>query len=189
MYMEKKYKIIIRINIILLAVCAFLILGLFSIRKISSVKKDTRRALIERQLMECSELVTIKYNYSDVITIKKSSLFAKSYSLVKYSGVIRAGIPDPQYAEFRFQGKTIEVILPEAKVLGNEIVSQEVFDEQQSIFVPIRTQEVFDEIEVSRSLMEEAAVNEGLLKEARAHAESLLRTVLHSAGFESVIFY
>lgn len=184
-------KVILRVVTIIILAGIFLIGGNYLWKKWTQVTIERKNALVERSLISCSELVTVKYKYSDIVTIKKSNIFSKSYSIIRYSGIIRAGIENIEYTEFKLSpdGKSVEIILPDVTILGNELVEQSVFDEQQSIFVPIRTQEIFDEIETSRELMEETAISEGLLREARIQAENLVRTVLLSAGFESVVVW
>ena len=68
----------------------------FGRKKITEVKLAKKYMRIERQLVLCRELVTVKLRYSEIVSIKKSGALgvAKSYSIVKYSGVARAGIAD-----------------------------------------------------------------------------------------------
>lgn len=150
---------------------------------------ETKYALVDKQLSYCQELVTLKYRYSDISTIKKSSGFTRSYSLVKYSGIIRAGIADVTHITYDVSTdeKTIVLTVPEAEILGNEIVKQEVFDESSSIFKPITTKEVFDEIKRSQDETCQDLIAEGLLDEARAYAINILTQFMHSVGFEEVI--
>ena len=158
--------------------------------KFFEVDKETKTALVEQQLSYCQELVTAKYRYSDIITIKKAAGFAKSYSIIKYTGLIRAGIADftDVYYELSADEKTVTLRMPKAEVLGNDIVKQEVFDEKQSIFVPITTQEVFDELDAARQIALEDMLAEGILNDAQEYAKKIIRQFLIAAGFEEVIF-
>ena len=63
----------------------------FGRKKITEVKLAKKYMRIERQLVLCRELVTVKLRYSEIVSIKKRSALgvAKSYSIVKYSGVAR----------------------------------------------------------------------------------------------------
>ena len=111
--------------------------GYFGLKRFTTVKTENKLALVDRQLSYCQELVTAKYRYSDIITMKKTSGFAKSYSIIKYTGLIRAGLADITDVSYSvsLDGKTITLTVPAAEILGNEIVSQSVFDEKQSVFV------------------------------------------------------
>ena len=83
--------------------------------------------------------------------------------------------------------KSIVITLPPVEILGNDIVSQEVFDEQQSVFVPITLEEVFNEIEKSREDALDEIKSEGIMQEAKEYARKVVRQFMLSAGFEDVI--
>lgn len=169
--------------------------GYFGLKKLKAnflaAEIEKRYASVSKQLVSCSELVTMKMKYTDIITIKKKTMLSKSYSIVKYSGIIRAGVPNIEDADFRISddGNTLEIILPDVAILGNEISYQEVFDEQRSIFIPISTQEIFEEIETSKNLMTEQAINDGILTDARIQSEKIVRGIMLAIGFENVIIY
>ena len=181
-------KIILRIvTIVVIA----LILGAaawFGLKKFTTVKYENKYALVDKQLSYCQELVTAKYRYSDIITLKKAAGWAKSYSIIKYTGVVRAGIADITDVSYSISldGKTITLEVPPAEVLGNEIVSQSVFDEKQSIFVPISTQDIFDEIDKAKAEALEDMIAEGVLDEAREYAVRIIRQFMLALGFEEV---
>ena len=64
--------------------------------------------------------------------------------------------------------------------------SQEVFDERQSIFVPITTQEIFDEISVAMADYALSAERKGLVKEADDRLTELVSAAVKGFGFETV---
>lgn len=177
-------RVIVSVVIVLLLLCG----GYFGFKRFGIVRTEIKLALVDRQLSYCQELVTAKYRYSDIITLKKSSGFAKSYSIIKYTGLIRAGIADITDVSYSvsLDGKTITLTVPPAEILGNEIVSQGVFDEKQSIWVPISTQEVFDEIEKAKAEAVEDMVAEGVLDEARDYAVRVITQFMLALGFEDV---
>lgn len=181
-------KVILRIVTIILIAAILCAAGFFGYKKTTTVKFEDKIALVDRQLSFCQELVTAKYRYSDIITLKKSMGFAKSYSIVKYTGIIRVGIADFTDISYNvsFDGKKITLKVPPAELLGNDLLSQEVFDEKQSIFVPITTQEIFDEIEEARKDAAEDMIAEGVLDEARTYAVSIITQFMYALGFEEV---
>ena len=174
--------------IILLAIFAGA--SYFAITKLTKVEKESKFAMIDKQLSYCQELVTAKYRYSDIVTIKKTSGFAKSYSIIKYNGLLRVGIADFTDISYKLSldGKTVKIKLPEAEILGNDILKQEVFDEKNSIFVPISTQEIFDEIDNARFQTQEDMLAEGILEDAELYAQQIIRQFLLSLGFEKIVF-
>lgn len=181
-------KIVVRIVVAILLLSAFAFGINFAVKKITRVTMEGKSALVTKQLSYCQELVTAKYRYSDIITLKKSAGFAKSYSIVKFSGILRVGIADitDVFYDISKDGKKLTVKMPPMEILGNDLVSQEVFDEKQSIFIPITTQEIFDEIEEARKQFAEDSVAEGILQEAGVYAEKIIRQMMMACGFESV---
>ena len=181
-------RILLRIVTIIVVAAIVLGAGYFAFNRFAGVKTENKLALVDRQLSYCQELVTAKYRYSDIITLKKTSGFAKSYSIIKYTGIIRAGIADITDVSYSvsLDGKTITLSVPAAEVLGNEIVSQSVFDEKQSIFVPISTQEVFDEIEKAKAEALEDMIADGVLDEAREYSFRIITQFMLALGFEEV---
>ena len=113
---------------------------------------------------------------------------AKSYSIVKFSGVIRCGIENLGDSRMYIDqdGKGITLRIPVAKVLGNDIQEIAVFDEQQSIFVPITTQEVLDQVDFAREDTLQKALDSGILAESEQQARSLLTTILSNMGFQQI---
>ena len=181
-------KIILRVVTILVIVLVLACGGYFGLKRFTTVKYDNKIALVDKQLSYCQELVTAKYRYSDIITLKKAAGWAKSYSIIKYTGVVRAGIADITDVSYSvsIDGKSITLNVPAAEVLGNEIVSQSVFDEKQSIFVPISTQEIFDEIDHAKDEALEDMIAEGVLDEAREYAVRIITQFMYALGFEEV---
>ena len=189
---QKKSSVVVKIilRIVTILVIAFLLLvgAYFGYKRFTVVKSENKTALVDRQLSFCQELVTAKYRYSDIITLKKTSGFAKSYSIIKYTGVVRAGLADFTDISYSISldGKSITLNVPEAEILGNEIVSQSVFDEKKSVFVPISTQEIFDEIEKAKAEAIEDMIAEGVLEEAREYAIRVITQFMLALGFEEV---
>lgn len=180
----------ILLRIVTIVVIALIVLGggYFGFRRFTTVKSESKLALVDRQLSYCQELVTAKYRYSDIITLKKSAGFSKSYSIIKYTGLVRAGLADITDVSYSvsLDGKTITLSVPKAEVLGNEIVSQSVFDEKQSVFVPISTQEIFDEIDKAKDQAVEDMIAEGILEDARTYAVRIITQFMLALGFEEV---
>ena len=181
-------KIILRVVTIFVLVLVLAGGSYLSLKRFMTVKTENKLALVDRQLSYCQELVTAKYRYSDIITLKKAAGWAKSYSIVKYTGLVRAGLADITDVSYSvsIDGKSITLSVPAAEVLGNEIVSQSVFDEKQSIFVPISTQEIFDEIERAKAEALEDMIAEGVLEEARDYAVRVITQFMLALGFEEV---
>lgn len=176
------------ITITVLAVAVFLIVSTHIKRTFFTEKKEIHEAMVTQQLLSVQELITQKYRYSDIITLKKSLGFSKSYSIIKFTGVIRAGIENISSASFEISSDktSISIKLPRSAVLGNEIIDQSVFDEKRSVFVPITTQEIFDEIDSVRNSIAEEILGEGFLDEADREAQRFVSQMMYALGFETV---
>ena len=92
--------------------------------------------------------------------------------------------------DFRFDEfkKTIYIRLPQPEVIGNELTKLEIFDEKQSIFVPITTQEIFDEIENAKNETTADLLADGILEDSKEYAQRIISQFMNSLGFENVIF-
>ena len=181
-------KVVLRIVTILVLLGALFFTSRLTFAKILKVTVAKKHALVERELAEVAELTLFKMRYSDIATIKKKNMLAKAYSIVRYVGTVRAGIASISETEIYISedGKIIDVILPHSEILGNDITSQEVFDEQRSIFLPITVQEIFDEIDAAKQQVAEELLGEGLLEESDARAQKLVRQMLSKLNFSEI---
>ena len=181
-------KVTLRITTILVLLCALFFCSRFAFAKVLKVSVARKHALVERDLAEVAELTLYKMRYSDIATIKKKNIIAKAYSIVRYVGTVRAGINSITATEIYISedGKAIDVILPRSEILGNDITSQEIFDEQRSIFLPITTQEIFDEISNAKEEVVNDLLNEGILEETDERARKLVHQMLARFNFEEI---
>ena len=187
-------KVVVRlvtiVTLVLLATFVFVVLSTHIKRTYFTEKKEVHEAMVTRQLLSVQELITQKYRYSDIITLKKSLGFTKSYSIVKFTGIIRAGISDVSKITFKiydsYSGRLIKIKIPKAEILGNEIAEQSVFDEKRSVFVPITTQEIFEEIDAVRNSIAEEIVDQGFLEEANSTAQKTIIQMMYALGFDKV---
>ena len=179
---------LLRVAAILILVAAILFGAKIAGDKLFQARVQNRRASVERELAECAELVLYKMRYSDIITIKKKGAISKAFSIVRYSGVLRAGIENIRDSEIIISdgGRKLLVKIPPCVLLGNDIASQEVFDEQQRLFTRIGTQEIFDQIEIAKREAADEILADGLLDDADARAKQVVSALLKPLGFESV---
>ncbi len=189
--MKKAVKILIKIAVILAAAAVLAAAAYFGWKKLTSIQIEKKRVSVSNQIEKVAELTVYKNTYSDIVSIKKSAVagLAKSYSIVKYTGVIRAGIQDASRIKLDFSedGKTVKALIPHSEILGNGIIEQEVFDEKQNIFIPITTEEIFTEIEKGMELSEERIIHSGFLSEADLRSKELVTVFLMTAGYQNVI--
>lgn len=159
-------------------------------KKLTAISIYSNRSLISGELKNCQELSTLKYAYSEIVSIKKTRIagLAKAFSIVRYSGVVRVGIRDFGQAQIDVSAtkKKAHVKLPRCEILSNDITDLEVFDEVRSVFVPISTQEIFDLINESRSEKEMSLIDSGILEEAQERSANLTKSILSALGFSDI---
>lgn len=173
--------------VVLLIVLGFLVFqaGIYIKEKLAISTFQARSAMVNKELLKCAELCTIKANYCDIVTIKKNVFFAKSYSIVRYNGVARAGIQDISNIQAIISEdlNSITIKMPSCELLSNDITAIEMFDESANIFVNITKDEVFAEIQKSRNFAAEELIQTGLIQDANTHAKALLDQVFSAMGF------
>ncbi|MCR4822846.1 MAG: DUF4230 domain-containing protein [Treponema sp.] len=183
-------KILIKIFLIALIISGLFLGGKFGWKKLGEIQTEKKSAIVFRELERCAELVTIKNTYSDIISIKKTRIagLAKSISIIKYTGIIRAGIMDLSSAQIKIsnRGKDVEVKLPPVEVLSNDVSNIEVFDENKSIFVSVTVKDIMDEIRINRESASAQILESGFLEEGKEQAKKIIESLLYASGFENV---
>lgn len=101
--------------------------------------------------------------------------FTQSKYVYSYDVIIKAGI-DFSRVKWSVSGNTITVSLPEVKILSNEIDqdSLKVYHEEESIFCKISLADNNEAMKELKANAAKDAVENGLLEEARAGAETML---------------
>lgn len=186
--MKKIVKLILRMAIIFCVLIAMFFAAKISFSKFTQIQIEKKRVAVERNLLASAELVLYKMRYSDMLVVKKRQGFSSAKSFVRYSGILRAGIEDISQSEISVSsdGKKLFVKIPSCVLLGNEICSQEIFDERQGFFTKITTQEIFEEIEWAKNNAAQEILADGLLSDADARAALVIRQLLLPIGFEDV---
>lgn len=101
--------------------------------------------------------------------------FTQSKYIYSYDIQIKAGL-DFEEIEWEVNGSTIEVRLPETKILSSEIDldSFKVYLEDESIYREITLEEDNEALKSMKQSAEDDAVANGLLENARSNAETIL---------------
>ncbi len=145
--------------------------------------------VLESQLTEIAELATVSYHYTNMAQFENSNdfygvkiPFTTKRFILSYNGEIKAGIDLSQVA-VQVEGTVVEVQLPPSKILAHEIdeESVEVFDEKSSIFNPLHVKEFADFQADQKDIMEQKALDGGLLQEAAERARSSVRLLLEQS--------
>lgn len=179
----KKFTLIKIIILIVLAVVIF-IAGMMQMKK--NMTPDITSELINNRLEDAKELTTLKYHYTNMGQFQNQSDFygwkvpftTKSF-IVSYDGVINAGV-DLKDARINVTGKRIQITLPRSKILSHEIYedSLQVFLEKDSIFNPIKISDYNDFSMDQKKVVEEKAIDKGLLTEADKKSKEAIKDIL-----------
>lgn len=165
---------IVGVVIVLVVICA-IALGVRSY--ISSDSKTTKIGFedigeLATQTAYCTE-VNVTDTSRELFGMKIP--FTQSKYIYSYDIEIKAGF-DFTEIEWDVKESTIEVKLPEAKILSSEVDldSLEVYHEDESIFRQISLEENNDAVAQLKETAEKDAIANGLLDNARENAETIL---------------
>lgn len=182
-----KFKIILLLIVIL---STMLLLSSFTVK--NNLEKNCQS--ITEKLISVSELSTVKYNYSNVISIKDSLKFKdftipfteKSFVL-KYSGFITAGV-DLSKAEVSITNNNLLVILPPSIILNHNINEEEIFiyDEKSSAFNKLNINDMLKEIVAEKEKTEKALIDDGFLEKVDSDTMKFLQGFLIELGYKKV---
>lgn len=179
----KKFTLIKIIILIVLAAVIF-IAGMMQMKK--NLTPSITSELINNRLEDAKELTTLKYHYTNMGQFQNQSDFygwkvpftTKSF-IVSYDGVINAGV-DLDGTMVKVTGKKVQIMIPHAKILSHEIYEEslQVFLEKDSIFNPIKISDYNDFSMDQKQVVEEKAIDKGLLTEADKKSEEAIKDIL-----------
>ena len=153
-------------------------------------KIELREENLEELFASASELVTLKYYYTNAADLEKyRELFGMRVPLTTnrtvftYDGVINAGIDlsDIIFDEIDNEKKTIHITLPYPKVISNELdmSSFEYYDVKNSVFTSISPEEVTYKIDELKQMQEDELKQKGgFYDSVTDNAENVLRNIL-----------
>lgn len=137
-------------------------------------------------LNEITELNVLEYKYSKVgkfensLSINEWTIpLTKKDFLLTYSGELKAGV---NLEEVKIDLKTDKIIvhLPSVEITSNVIDEEsiEVYDENSNIFNPIKVSDYTKFATSQKDLVEEEAIEDGLLSEASTKAVNVVKNLL-----------
>jgi len=150
--------------------------------------------LISERLSKISELSTIKYNYSNILSIKNSIKykdylipFTEKSFIIKYSGYIKAGV-DLKDLDITNNNEKIIITLKKSKIIDHVINSEDLFvyDEKSSMFNKLSMQDMIDVLSEEKKKVEVSLLKTGFLDGANANAKLLMEGILLDMGFKNV---
>lgn len=187
---RKKFnkQLILLIIIICVTICSY-ILYKFN----NDTYKDNTTVL--NTITKVIELNTVKYNYSNVITVQKDKSFKnikipftnKSF-IIKYNGIIKGGIESQDIDIVKNTGNEIYIEIDQCRILDHYIDDENiyVYDASNSIFNKLEAQEVLDELNASKKEYEQKIINEGFMEEIKNITKVSLVNMLENIGYQEI---
>ncbi|MBE5961409.1 MAG: DUF4230 domain-containing protein [Lachnospiraceae bacterium] len=142
--------------------------------------------ILHQQMEQIGELATVSYFYTNMGKFEDAlQLFDRDVPLTKksftisYDGVIKAGVKLSEVG-VSVAGNEIIIEIPQATIVSNDIDMESVvvYDEKSSIFNGLSTEDVTSFLNKQNILIEEKAMNNGILDTARQNAMSTLKLLI-----------
>lgn len=181
----RRFKKFLGVLVIILGLLAVAFIGGHYLGKQDSQTEITSE-LVGNRLEQAKELTTTKYFYTNTASFENQRKFynwnlpftTKKF-IVSYDGVIHVGI-DLSAIDVKVQDQTIDVTLPEVKILSHDIDSDsvKVFDEEASIFNKMTVDDYANFTNEQKKASEEAK-DKGLLEAAKQNTERTIKEILN----------
>lgn len=183
--------------LILLPILILVITGSYFIHKFKSnqnIYKDTDRVM--NTISQVLDLSTVKYKYTNVITVKKDKSinemkipFTEKSFIIKYNGIINGGVKPEDIKIVKNNGESIQIQIDKCEILDHYIDSDNiyVYDVKSSMFNKLEIQEVLDDINKYKKEYEEKALKEGLMEEIKRSTKTSIQNMLKNIGYKNVV--
>ena len=185
----KKVPVLLFFFIILASGALFI----FNELKKESTYKDSTK--IMDTLSQVLDISTVKYNYSNIVEIKKDKSinnikipFTEKTFIIKYNGVINGGVKPEEIEIINNNEDEICIEINKCQILDHYIDDENiyVYDIKNSIFNKLETQEVLDDISSIKNDYENKVINEGFLEEVKENTKVSLENILNEIGYSIV---
>ena len=185
----KKVPVLLFFFIILASGALFI----FNELKKESTYKDSTK--IMDTLSQVLDISTVKYNYSNIVEIKKDKSinnikipFTEKTFIIKYNGVINGGVKPEDIEIINNNEDEICIEINKCQILDHYIDDENiyVYDIKNSIFNKLETQEVLDDISSIKNDYENKVINEGFLEEVKENTKVSLENILNEIGYSIV---
>ncbi len=192
--LQKRKKI--KILLILLPIAILGITVFCSIHRYKNnqnIYKDTTKVM--DTISQVLDINTVKYNYSNVITVKKDKSvnevkipFTEKSFVVKYNGVVNAGVKPENINVLKNDGKDITIEVEKCEILDHYIDDDNfyIYDIKSSIFNKLKFQEIIDDVNKYKKEYENKLIEEGFMEEVKNNTKLSIENILKNIGYKSV---
>lgn len=183
--------------LILFLFLILLISGIYFISnkyKKESIYKDNIKVI--NTLSQVLDISTVKYNYSNIVEIKKDKSisnikipFTEKSFIIKYNGIINGGVKPEDIEVVSNTGDEILIEIKKCQILDHYIDDENiyVYDIKNSIFNKLDIQEALDEISNCKKEYEEKIISEGFMEEIQKNTKVSIENILKGIGYKEVV--
>ncbi len=182
---------------ILLAFSILLISGTYFItHKYNKESMYSDNIKVINTLSQVLDISTVKYNYSNIVEIKKDKSisdikipFTEKSFIIKYNGVINGGVKPEDIDVISNNGDKIVIEVKKCQILDHYIDDENiyVYDVKSSIFNKLDIQEVLDDISNCKKQYEEKIISEGFMEEIQTNTKVSIENILKGIGYNDVV--
>lgn len=193
MQKRKKFKkVTVLLPIILIVITISYVSVKFKSEK--NLYEDNTRVI--DTISQVLDLNTVKYNYSNIVTVKKDKSindikipFTEKSFIIKYNGTINGGIKPEDLKVTKNTGNKIFIEVKQCRILDHYIDDKNmyVYDVKNSIFNKVEVQEVLKDLNKYKTEYEKKIVNEGFMDEVKSNTKSSLENLLKNMGYKEVV--
>ncbi len=184
------YRLLVLILIAIIAIYFFVFR-----KKFIGVNKEERVDNLKASIEDIGDLVTVEYNYTDILTYKDSLTLMdmkipftdKSY-IIKYNGYIKAGIDLSKAVVKDVSDTKVELEVPKATITDSVLdeKSMVILDQKNNIFNPLDLGDYQETLKKELNARELKAKKDGILERAQDNADKILRKMLQSLGYKDI---
>lgn len=189
---RKKIKILsILLPILILGITASC--SIYRYKNNKNIYKDTTKVI--DTISQVLDINTVKYNYSNVVTVKKDKSinkikipFTEKSFVVKYNGVVNAGVRPENIKVLKNDGKGITIEVKRCEILDHYIDDDNfyIYDVKSSIFNKLKVQEIIDDVNKYKKEYEGKLIQEGFMDEVKNNTKLSIENILKNIGYKSV---
>lgn len=161
--------------------------------KKENIYKDNIKVI--NTLSQVLNINTVKYNYSNIVEIKKDKSinnikipFTEKSFIIKYNGVINGGVKPEDIEIVNNTGNEIIIEINKCQILDHYIDDENIYiyDVKSSIFNKLDIQEVLDDISNYKKEYEEKIISEGFMEEIQENTKVSIENILKGMGYNVV---
>ena len=161
--------------------------------KKENIYKDNIKVI--NTLSKVLNINTVKYNYSNIVEIKKDKSinnikipFTEKSFIIKYNGVINGGVKPEDIEIVNNTGNEISIEIKKCQILDHYIDDENIYiyDVKSSIFNKLDIQEVLDDMSNYKREYEEKIISEGFMEEIQENTKVSIENILKGMGYNVV---